>query len=68
MQLSDGREAMHEGAREVNKGDGEVNELAWTKQSWKCSLSSEAPMRFSFCTAAFTALLMVDSALGHDVS
>jgi hypothetical protein len=25
-------------------------------------------MRFSFCTAAFTALLMVDSALGHDVS
>lgn len=44
------------------------NELAWTKQSWKCSLSKEAPMRFSFCTAAFTALLMVDSALGHDVS
>lgn len=25
-------------------------------------------MRFSFCTAAFTALLMVDSALGHDES
>ncbi|WVZ67070.1 hypothetical protein U9M48_016208 [Paspalum notatum var. saurae] len=42
--------------------------LAWTKQSWKCSLSSEAPMRASCATAASTPLLMVDSALGHDVS
>ena len=45
-----------------------IDGLAWTKQSWKCSLSKEAPMRFSCATAAFTALLMVDSALGHDVS
>jgi hypothetical protein len=42
--------------------------LAWTKQSWKCILSRDAPMRASRATAAFTAVLMVDSALGHDVS
>jgi hypothetical protein len=40
--------------------------LAWTKQSWKWSLSREAPMRGSLATAAFTALLIVDSAVGHD--
>jgi hypothetical protein len=42
--------------------------LACTKQSWKWSLSKEAPMRASCATAAVTALLMVDSALGHEVS
>jgi hypothetical protein len=42
--------------------------LASTKQSWKCILSSDAPIRGSLFTAEVTALLMVDSALGHDVS
>ena len=41
--------------------------LAWTKQSWKWSLSREAPMRGSCATAAVTADLMVARALGHDL-
>jgi len=42
--------------------------LARTKQSWKWSLSSDAPTRGSCLTAVFTPFLMVDSALGHDLS
>jgi hypothetical protein len=46
----------------------EERRLAWTKQSWKWSLRRDAPMRGSLLTAAVTALLIVASALGHDVS
>ena len=36
-----------------------VSRLASTKQSWKCSLSRDAPMRASLFTAAVTVLLIV---------
>ena len=39
-----------------------------TKQSWKWRRSNDAPMRFSLATADLTAVWLVYSAFGHDLS
>jgi hypothetical protein len=49
-------------------GNAKWELLTSTKQSWKCSRTSDAPMRGSLLTAAVTTRLMVDRASGHDVS
>ena len=42
------------------------NTMAWTKQSWKWSLSKDAAIRASFITAFCTTDPIICSALGHD--